>query len=84
MTDELLYKLHISIENGSDVDEIESRLKELLTKLYESDNIEEVKVSNKTPPLDEDMEELLSVIDGLENDDIRQSIEFVRALEQLD
>lgn len=84
MSDDLLYKLHIAIENGADIDDIESRLQELLTELYREDQVESVTVSNKTPPIDEDMEELLEVIDNVENDNIRQSIEFVLALEKLD
>lgn len=84
MSDELTYKLSVTVERGTEIDTIENKLEELMTKLYDVDSVEGVTVVNKTPPIDEDMDELLSVIDGLENDDIRQAIEVVLELEKMD
>lgn len=83
MSDKLQYNLSISIKKGSDISEVEDELEDLLIELYQNDNITEITVSDRTPPIDEDMDELLRVIDDIENSDIRQSIEFVRALGEL-
>lgn len=84
MSDELTYKLSVTVERGAEIDDIENKLESLMKKLYDTDSVEGVTVVDKSPPIDEDMDELLSVIDDLENQDIMQAIDLVLALEKMD
>lgn len=84
MTDELLYKLRVSVEDGSSIPEIEDKLKDLLMDLYDVDTVEGILVKDRTPPIDEDIDKMLDVIDDLDTEEIKSAIMFVEELEDLD
>lgn len=83
MTDDLLYKVRISVEDGADISEIEDSLQNLLMDLYNNDNIEEIMVRDKTPPIDEDVDEMIDVIDRLESSDVQKAMELVTKLSDI-
>lgn len=84
MTDKLQYKMTVEIERGSDIEQIEEKLESVLEDLYDVDTVEAIRVRDKTPPMDEDVEQLLDVINSVTSEDIRCAIESVKKLEDLD
>lgn len=84
MTDELLYKLRVSVEDGSSIPDIEDTLKDLLMDLYDIDTVEGILVKDRTPPIDEDVDKMIDVIDDLDTEEIKSAILFVEELEDLD
>jgi hypothetical protein len=84
MSDELLYKLKITVADGSDISEIEDSLKNLLMDLYNADSVEGILVKDRTPPIDEDIDAMLDVIDDLETENLLSAIKFVEKLEDID
>ncbi len=84
MTDELLYKLRVSVEDGSSIPDIEDALKDLLMDLYDIDTVEGILVKDRTPPIDEDVDKMIDVIDDLDTEEIKSAILFVEELEDLD
>lgn len=83
MTDKLQYKMTVEIERGSDIEQIEEKLESVLEDLYDVDTVEAIRVRDKTPPMDEDVEQLLDVINNVTSEDIRCAIESVKKLEDL-
>lgn len=81
MTDKLHYNMTVEIERGSDIEQIEEKLELVLEDLYDVDTVEAIRVRDKTPPMDEDIEKLLDVFNNLESEDIRCAIETVKRLE---
>lgn len=82
--DELLYELSITVERGSNINEIESALQDLLLDLYDIDSVEEILVKDRTPPIDEDVNEIIDLIDNIDSFDIKAAIETVSKLEDID
>lgn len=74
----------VEIERGSDIEQIEEKLESVLEDLYDVDTVEAIRVRDKTPPMDEDVEQLLDVINSVTSEDIRCAIESVKKLEDLD
>lgn len=82
MTDELLYDLEISIDDGANIEKVEEALRLALLDLYDIETVDSILVRDRTPPLDEDMDELLSVIDRIDDAQIRRSIDLVKELSE--
>jgi hypothetical protein len=80
MSDELLYKLLIEVEEGSSIDVVEEELESVLMDLYDCNTIEHILVKNKTKPIDDDLGEILSAIDEPSSKEIRLSIELAQSV----
>lgn len=84
MSDKLQYKLEITVSERARIEAIEELLEDSLLGLYDNEDVEAILVKDKTRPIDDDMDGILSVIDSLDSSEIRTAIESVEALADLD
>lgn len=83
MTDDLLYNLTITVENNAEIERVEDKLEKLLFDLYDVDAVVEILVKDRTPPIDEDMDEMLAVIEDINSKEIRRAMDLVIEMERM-
>lgn len=83
MSDKLLYKLQITVEEGAKIEDVENKLENLLFDLYDIDSVEEILVKDKTPPIDDDVQEIIDVIESINSSEIKFAMKTVTRLEDI-